>query len=357
MADHSVSLVLATSTGGVGAHVLSLVRGLGASGWTVRVCGPAATDGLFGFSTAGAQFCSVPIAGVAGDVTAIAALRRATRGSELVHAHGLRAATVAALAGVRPLVVTWHNSVFEESSLRRALLAQAQRLVARRAAISLAASSDLARTVRELGGRDVRDGPVALALAAPVRDPAAVRAELGLLDGQRMVLAIARLHRQKGLDVLVTAAARWAGAEVMVVIAGDGPLGPSLQEQINATDAPVRLLGRRSDIADLVTAADLVVLPSRWEARSLAAQEALRAGRPLVATAVGGLPELLGTGALLIGPDDVEALDGAVRGLLEDPSARAELAGRGLAQAARWPTEADTVAQVRAVYEELLGEG
>ncbi len=85
--------------------------------------------------------------------------------------------------------------------------------------------------------------------------------------------------------------------DVFVGIAGDGPLRAMLTDQIAAADAPVHLLGRRSDIADLLAAADLVVLPSQWEARSLAAQEALLAGRPLVATAVGGLPKLLGAGA------------------------------------------------------------
>jgi glycosyltransferase involved in cell wall biosynthesis len=91
------------------------------------------------------------------------------------------------------------------------------------------------------------------------------------------------------------------------------------------------------------------------EARSLVAQEALLLGRPLVASAVGGLPELLGEGARLVPAHDVNALDAAVRLLLTSPRDRADLAERGRARAAGWPTPDDTVAQVAAVYQELTG--
>ena len=123
-----------------------------------------------------------------------------------------------------------------------------------------------------------------------------------------------------------------------------------------ASAAPdVRWLGHRDDVADLLAAADVVVLPSRWEARSLTAQQALLAGRPLVASAVGGLPALLGNGALLVPPGDPEALAAAVRSLLDDPAAAAELVARGRAVAAGWPDEDATVRQVAAVHAELLG--
>jgi len=117
----------------------------------------------------------------------------------------------------------------------------------------------------------------------------------------------------------------------------------------------VRWLGQRDDVADLLAAADVVVLPSTWEARSLTAQQALLAGRPLVATSVGGLPALLGDGAALVPPGDPVALARAVRRLLDDPVEVAALVARGRLVAARWPDEAATVRQVAAVYAELLG--
>ena len=137
----------------------------------------------------------------------------------------------------------------------------------------------------------------------------------------------------------------------VVAVAGDGPLAAELQ----AAAPGVRWLGARDDVADLLIAADVVVLPSVWEARSLTAQEALRAGRPLVATAVGGLPALVGDGAVLVPPGDAVALGLAVRRLLDDPAAAAAVAARGRAVAASWPTEQDTVNQVAALYAELLG--
>jgi glycosyltransferase involved in cell wall biosynthesis len=351
----NVSLVLGTSTGGVGTHVRSLAAGLVRAGWKVTVCGPAATEQLFDFTAIGAQFRPVGIGGAISGLANAPTLNRAVRDSDLVHAHGLRAGMVGVLAGRRPLVVTWHNAVIEQQALPRALATATQRVVARGATVNLAASDDLAERARALGGHDVRDGPIGIHRPTPSRSVAEVRGELGLRDGQQFVLSVGRLHPQKNLDVLVAASARWRDRDVFVGIAGDGPLRSMLAEQIIAADAPVHLLGRRSDIADLLSAADLVVLPSQWEARSLAAQETLLAGRPLVATAVGGLPKLLGTGAEMVTAGDADGLDQAVRQLLDDPEARSALATRGRAQAAMWPTEADTVAQIDALYTELLG--
>nr|MBA3248878.1 glycosyltransferase family 4 protein [Geodermatophilaceae bacterium] len=175
--------------------------------------------------------------------------------------------------------------------------------------------------------------------------------------GRPLILAVARLHEQKGFDVLLPAAARWAELDPMplVVVAGEGPLEQSLRTQIAELGAPVRLLGRRSDVADLLGAADLVVLPSRWEGWPLAAQEAIRAGVPLVAAAVGGLPELVGQGGVLVRPGDVDALDAAVRRLLRDPEARQAVTAAAGRRAETLPTEQDTVDQIASVYVELLG--
>jgi glycosyltransferase involved in cell wall biosynthesis len=95
------------------------------------------------------------------------------------------------------------------------------------------------------------------------------------------------------------------------------------------------------------------VVSSVWEARQLFAQEAMRAGTPLVATSVGGLPELVGDAALLVPPGDIDALDAGVRLLLDDPALRAEYGRRGGERAATWPTEADMLGQIRAVYDEV----
>ena len=328
-----VLLVLATSTGGVGRHVQSLAAGLAGRGFAVTVAGPAATGRVFEF----ASYVEVEIGGrphPVRDVRALMSLRRLATGADLVHAHGLRAASLAVL-GRGPVVTTWHNAV--DGRLGSAL----ERLVARRADVVLAASPDLAARARAAGGRDVRPGPIAAPPLVPTgRDP-------GL--GHPLVLAVGRLHPQKGYDTLLAALPLLGGA--VVAVAGDGPLEPALR----AAAPAVRWLGRRDDVADLLAAADVVVLPSVWEARSLTAQEALRAGRPLVATAVGGLPDLVRDGAVLVPPGDPQALGAAVRRLLDDPAAAAAVAARGRAVAATWPTEDDTADHVAALYRELLG--
>jgi glycosyltransferase involved in cell wall biosynthesis len=114
-------------------------------------------------------------------------------------------------------------------------------------------------------------------------------------------------------------------------------------------------VARRSDVADLLGAADLCVLPSVWEARSLTAQEALRAGVPLVATRVGGIPELVGTAADLVPAGDAGALADAVTAVLTDPARATRLAAAGPRQAQQWPDQAATGRQLVAVYRELLG--
>ena len=334
LAGRRVLLVLAVATGGVGAHVRSLAAGLAERDALVQVACPQATQDVFAFPGhvrleigSGAR--------PARDLAAVRALRRLP--ADVVHAHGLRAGSLAALAGRRPLVVSWHNARLGSGRAGHRAL---ERLVARRATLTLAASEDLAATARECGGRDVRVVPV----APPV--PVATGRDPGL--GHPLVLAVGRLAPQKGYDVLVDALP--ALPDAVVAVAGDGPLEAELR-----TRAPqLRLLGRREDVGDLYAAADVVVLPSAWEARSLTAQEALLAGRPLVATRVGGLPELLGDGAVLVPPNDPEALGAAVRRLLDDPAEAASVAARGRARAATWPTERDTIDQVAAGYAELL---
>lgn len=356
----SVALVLASSTGGVGQHVRSIARGLTEAGASVLVCGPAATEEQFDFTGAGARFTPVeiPASPTPGDARAVTALRRALGDTpvDVVHAHGLRAGLVAALARpAAPLVVTWHNAVLA-GGLRGAVSRLVERVVARSVRVALGASADLVDRAAALGAADARLAPVAApALPAPRRRRTAVRAEFGVAADRPLILSVGRLHPQKRYDVLIDAAARWRTRTPapLVVIAGSGPAYLPLAARISAARAPVTLLGHRTDVADLLGAADLAVVTSDWEARQLFAQEALRAGVPLVATAVGGLPDLVGDAAVLVPPGDVDAVDAAVRDLLDDPARRADLGRRGLARAATWPTEADTVAALAGLYAEL----
>ncbi|HEY5836848.1 glycosyltransferase family 4 protein, partial [Streptomyces sp.] len=270
-----------------------------------------------------------------------------------------------ALGGRRtPLVVSWHGADPPAEGGRAMMLRWLERRAVRSATVVLGDSSDLVDRARGHGARDVRLAPAAVPRPAVRPRPPddddrlsqKTRAEFGAVD-RPLLLAVGRLEPDKGYDVLLDAARRWAGPKPrpLVAVAGEGDQRPALERRIKSERLPVVLLGRRDDIPELLAAADLVVLPSRWEARALIAQEALHAGVPLVATAVGGTPELVGDAAVLVPYGDAPALARAVTALLADPDRRAALTLAGRAQAATWPTEDDTVAQILSVYDELTG--
>ncbi|MFJ4502900.1 glycosyltransferase family 4 protein [Streptomyces sp. NPDC088864] len=347
--------VLGGGSAGSSAHAGSLAAGLVARGVRVTVCAPAALDRTHDFSGTGADFAPVPRRS---DPAAVAALRAACSRADVVHAHGLHAAVRAALAiGGRPvpLVVTWHTRAHAEGARRR-LLHLLERRAVRAAAVVLATSSDLVDRARVRGARDARLAPVAApAPRLPAGPPAdKLRAELGAV-GRPLIVAQGSLVPHHGYGTLLDAAALWRLLDPvpLVAVVGEGRDRAALRRRITAEELPVELLGDRPDAAALLAAADIAVLPSRWESRSTVAQRALRSGVPLVATAVGGTPELVGDAAVLVPYGDGEALAREVARLLVDPVARDRLAVAGPRQAASWPTEDDTVAQVLSVYDEL----
>ncbi|MER6536650.1 glycosyltransferase family 4 protein [Streptomyces sp900105755] len=352
--------VLGGGNAGSSVHVRSLAAGLVARGVRVTVCAPADADRAYGFSGVGADHVHVPRSS---DPGSVAALRAACTDADLVHAHGLHASFRAALAlsgRSTPLVVTWHNRAYAEGA-RGHLLRMLERRVVRAAAVVLGTTSDLVDRARRTGARDARLAAVALpGPRQPVQQDEAellrpkVRAELGAM-GRPLLIAVGSLDRYRGYDHLLDAARAWCRLDPvpLLVIAGEGPLRPALQRRIEDEELPVRLLGRRDDVSELLAAADLALLPSSWESRSVLAQEALHARVPLVATSVGGVPDLVGDAAELVAYGDARALAAAVVRLLDDPERCAELRERGARQAASWPTEDETVAQVLSVYDEL----
>lgn len=363
--------VLGSSAGGVARHVAQLGEALTAPapagpGWDVRVAGPGALASDVVPDAPGAHarvgFAAVEIADRPrpGDARAVARLRALARGADVVHAHGLRAGALAVLA-VRSLparrrpraVVTLHNLPVGGRAIRT-VSAGLERVVARGADVVLAVSGDLAARARAVGARDAERALVpAPARRTAATDPATVRRALGLGDGDHLVVTVARLAPQKGLDTLLDAAAVLAARTERPVwaVAGDGPLHGPLAARIAAQGLPVRLLGRRADVPDLLAAADVVVSSAVWEGQPLWVQEALAAGAPLVATDAGGTREVTGDdGAVLVPVGDAAALAGAVGRLLDDAAARAALAGRARTRAGDLPDVAAVVDQLRRVY-------
>ena len=372
-----VGYVLGTAAGGTGRHVGMLARGSAAAGLGVLVFGPAGTASLLGLQETGrrgggpdGQVASEIVSigarlSPAGDMAAVLRLRRRLieMAADVVHAHGMRAGAVAALAlrpypgarwpGGRPpaLVVTVHNAPPLAAQAAR-IYGLLERLVARRADVVLCVSSDLAARMRRLRAREVGRAIV----PAPAPGSADVRpADLGA-DGRPVVLGAGRLAAQKGFDTLIAAAARWPDRrpQPLLAIAGTGPLAGDLARQAGELGVAVRFLGLQDDMTGLLAAADVFALPSQWEGQPLILQEALRAARPIVATDVGGVRELTGdSAALLVSPGDPAAFAAAVLRVLDDAELAAELAKAAARRAAALPTETDAIEAALALYQRL----
>ena len=353
--------VCGSAAGGVRAHLADCARLLAADGHDVIVEAPAAVLDTLDVEPARAEALEIGPRPSLNDSLAVARLRRLGRRADVVHAHGLRAGALAALAlgrrrrGRTRLVVTLHNLTIG-GRLTTLVGERLERLIARRADLILAVSPDLAERARELGAPRVE---LAIIPAAPPQQPTepapsdpAAPEEAWPQEGARL-LTVARLAPQKGLPLLLEAAAILsrevdAGrlAAFTWALAGDGPGREEAAERIAAEQLPVTLLGRRTDAPALMEAADVVVQTSLWEGQPLTIQEALRSGTAIVATDVGGTAVTARGGAVLVAPQ-AQAIAEVLGTLLSDPEARSRAAERAHEAAGRLPGLEDLAVQLR----------
>lgn len=250
-------------------------------------------------------------------------VRRETRNADLVHTHLVHADVYGAL-GARQLVSTKHN----DDPFRAGAFRFVERALARRSARVIAITEALARFQVERVGLSadklevIHYGLDELPPAWGSNPPADVQSDT------RVLLAVCRLEPQKGLDVAVRALpkirARHPKAELVVL--GEGPQRAELEQLASELQVPVHLLGRVPDVAAWLSRADLLVHPARWEGFGLALLEAMLAAKPIVATNVSSIPEIVADGetGLLVAPDDPSALAAAVISLLDDPGSYGE---------------------------------
>jgi glycosyltransferase involved in cell wall biosynthesis len=186
-----------------------------------------------------------------------------------------------------------------------------------------------------------------------------LRAELGLEPGTPLIGSVAQLRRQKALDVLIDAHARVLEAipSAHLVVAGDGDCRAELERHAIAAGVADRthFLGRRDDVDCILEALDVAAMSSDFEGRPLFALECMALGTPLVATAVGGLPEMIDDGrtGLLVPPRRADALADALVSLLLDPGRRGRIAAAAATQVDRIDAVA---AQFAELYERLVRE-
>jgi glycosyltransferase involved in cell wall biosynthesis len=256
------------------------------------------------------------------------AARRASSDADLVHAHWLPAGAVALTTGKPFVVQLWGTDV--ELARRARPLA---RRVLSRARLVVCASTALAEAARELGAREVRVVPSGVELPEAVGEPA----------NPPEVLFVGRLSPEKGILELVQAA-----DGMTLVVAGDGPLRDRVPQ--------ARGFVPRHELGPFFERASVVAVPSHREGFGVACLEAMAHGRPVVASAVGGLLDLVvdGETGLFVPPRDVPALRMALERLLGDAELRERLGAAARARVREhfgWP--AVTTATIEA-YEAAL---
>jgi glycosyltransferase involved in cell wall biosynthesis len=183
------------------------------------------------------------------------------------------------------------------------------------------------------------------------------RACEGIPDDAIVFVCSARLSRQKNVAGLLSAFAhvRSPGRKVTLLVAGEGPLRSELEAQVRSLGLAerVRLLGARTDVPEVLNAADVFVLSSSWEGNPLSVMEAMAAALPVISTSVGGVPELVedGVTGLLVPPGNSEPLTAAMARLVEDSVLRRRMAkSASVVAGERW----DVSVMARA-YEQLYG--
>jgi len=246
--------------------------------------------------------------------TALGPLVRLARGG-LLHAHDYKALVLALAAGALarvPVVATFHG---DTGHMPRVVLYERFARWAARFTTGVAATSEpLAQRIRAAAPRTpvhvIPNGIPVGPLPTPA-GRASARQALGLPASVPVVAFVGRLSPEKAPEVLLRAI---RGTSLRLLVAGEGPLRTALEAE--ADPEQVRFLGFLPDVGTVLAAADVLALPSRTEGLPMAALEAMGAGLPVVASAVGSLPEVLSDGAgVLVPPGDVAALRRALEQL------------------------------------------
>lgn len=294
-------------------------------------------------------------------------LRRllAARRLRLVHAIETIPAFTAGLAGIGSsgISTVFHRQhCYWDDKPRLSVLS---RLAARLTDYTLACSQAAGEYAHDLDGvprNRIRVAYNAANRHRPVSDEelASRRRSLGIEDDAYVVVCVAHMRPEKGLDTLLQAlsiASTGLDRPLHGILVGDGPCRAELQPLASATAVPVHFTGHQDDVAPWYSMADVVAAPSRREPFGVVAAEAMSAAKPLVASRIHGLTEVVEdrkTG-LLVPPDDAPALAEALRQLLMDREKRGRMGAAAFARFERYFTNEAMVAGWLECWHELLG--
>lgn len=364
----ALHVINTAEVGGGASHLIQLAQGLALHGWTSTVV--VGRDGPSGprLRAAGVPVLKVGPMGV-GTLLSLPQVLRAQR-PDVVHVHGSRAGLLGTLsaraAGVRPVVYTAHAFAFRRKDypvLRWAFV------LAERATCALA-DHVICLTHGDLAAAKEAGIPTSHATVIPngidlTRFTAgADRAVLGIAQGVPVIGMVARLVPQKDPMTFLQAARRVADAlpDAKFLLVGDGPLRPDVESAARALGLEGRCLalGARQDVPQLLAVMDVVLLTSRWEGLPLSALEAMAAARPLVASRLPGMSEVIEDGltGVLVSPGDSEQFAAATLVLLRDAPRRAAMGTRARRRVAdHFSEERMIMSTVRAYRSALAARG
>jgi glycosyltransferase involved in cell wall biosynthesis len=320
--------------GGGEVQVTLLVRELARRGHTSVLAAPADAPLARALAADGVPVAECPIASSA-DVRAVPRLRRLARAVDVVHFHTARAHAMAPWLGglgVRRIVTRrmdypprggpWARHLYNRAVDRVIAISDGVRAVLERAGVR----PDRIRVVPS--GVDTE----AFAVAPDVR--AAERRAWQVADDDVVAIVVGVLERRKGHATLFEAAGRLRESRLRWVVCGAGSQEAALRADAAARGIDVRFLGFRADVARCLAAADVAVLPSLHEGLGVAALEAMAAGRPVVASRVGGLAEVVADGETgrLVPAGDAAALAAALASLASVPAERTRMGDAGRAR-------------------------
>ena len=377
------------NVGGPARHVVLLDRGLRARGHQTLLVHGTIGDGEASLEHLAVE-SGVPTLKIAelgrrisplDDARALARLARTIfrESPDVVHTHTAKAGTLGRLAALafnatrgrrrRCVVVhTFHGHVLEGyfGPVANRLVRGAERALARATdRIVTISPAQREEIVGRFGVGRARTSvvvPLGLDLQPFFEGGApSLRRDLGIDDGAIVFGYVGRLVPIKDLPTLVLAFARLLETtpDAYLLMAGDGPVRPLLARMIaeRGLGERVRLLGWREDLASVAATFDVCVIASRNEGTPVAVIEAMAAGRPVVATRVGGVPDIVEDGetGILVPPGDVDALAGAMARLARDPAERSRMGGQGRRRVARYDYER-LVDDIDRLYREALAE-
>ncbi len=288
------------------------------------------------------------------------ALRRERIDVLHTHAFGQNAwgSVIGRLTRVPVVIAHEHNWAFTGRALRPVI---DRELIARCASTMIVVSREARRRMIEVE----RIAPHRLALlpngirALPPGDGRAVRAELGIDEDDPVIGTVCVIRSEKAIDVLVRAAALVTRdfPRLRVLIVGEGPDRARVEAVVDqlGLEECVLLTGARADVPDVLAAIDVALLPSDYEGIPLSILEFMDAGKPIVATRVGGIPEVIedGVHGVLVPPRDEAALASAVRGVLRDMDGGREMGARARDRCRREFSLDRTVERLEQLYEQL----